>query len=295
MSTEDFIISVYCLVEDIYQKVIIKRLRSKGPMPKLSDSEVITMEIVGEFSGFNHDKQIWKYFSTHWLEWFPNIGSRKTFVTQASNLSIIKNIMRNNLAKQLGAFSDNIHLFDGFPMPVCHYKRSSKTKLFKSEADYGYCAAKDEKYYGFKGHLLVSMTGIPTTYTFASAEIDERKLLPELVSDIKGLVIADKGLIDFELQGNLIAQGINLQTPLRSNMKDDRDKCFVKMLVSTRRLIETVIGQLTDRFGIANIKARKLWHFSRKVARKILAYTVAYAINLKINPLNPLQFDKIIN
>lgn len=295
MSTEDFIISVYCLVEDIYQKVIIKRLRSKGPMPKLSDSEVITMEIVGEFSVLNHDKQIWKYFSTHWLEWFPNICSRKTFVTQASNLSIIKNIMRNNLAKQLGAFSDDIHLFDGFPMPVCHYKRSSKTKLFKSEADYGYCAAKDEKYYVFKGHLLVSMTGIPTTYTFASAEIDERKLLPELVSDIKGLVIADKGLIDFELQGNLIAQGINLQTPLRSNMKDDRDKCFVKMLVSTRRLIETVIGQLTDRFGIANIKARKLWHFSRKVARKILAYTVAYAINLKINPLNPLQFDKIIN
>jgi hypothetical protein len=295
MSTEDFIISVYCLVEDIYQKVIIKRLRSKGPMPKLSDSEVITMEIVGEFLGLNHDKQIWKYFSTHWLEWFPNIGSRKTFVTQASNLSIIKNIMRNNLAKQLGAFSDDIHLFDGFPMPVCHYKRSSKTKLFKSEADYGYCAAKDEKYYGFKGHLLVSMTGIPTTYTFASAEIDQRKLLPELVSDIKGLVIADKGLIDFELQGNLIAQGINLQTPLRSNMKDDRDKCFVKMLVSTRRLVETVIGQLTDRFGIANLKARKLWHFSRKVARKILAHTVAYAINLKINPLNPLQFDKIIN
>ena len=75
-------------------------------------------------------------------------------------------------------------------MPVCHYKRSSKTKLFKSAADYGYCAAKDERYYGFKGHLLVSITGIPTTYTFASAQIDERKLLSELVSDIKGLVIS---------------------------------------------------------------------------------------------------------
>ena len=59
------------------------------------------MEIVGEFLGLNHDKQIWKYFSIHWLEWFPNIGSGKTFVTQASNLSIIKNIMQNSLAKQL--------------------------------------------------------------------------------------------------------------------------------------------------------------------------------------------------
>ena len=78
-------------------------------------------------------------------------------------------------------------------------------------------------------------------------------------------------------------------------MKDSRSKDFVKNIVSTRRLIETVISQLTDRFKIAKIKAKKLWHFSRKVTRKILAHTVAYAINMKINPLAPLQFDKILN
>ena len=295
MSIEDFIINVYCMLDDNYKKIVTKKLRAKGPEPKLSDAEVITIELVGEFLGLNDDKKIWEYFKHHWNKWFPNLGSSKTFVTQASNLNIVKNIMQECIAKKLGAFDDDIHLFDGFPMPVCHYKRASKTKLFKSEVEFGYCAAKDEKYYGFKGHLLISMDGIPTAYTFASAEIDERVFIPELVDKIRGLVIADKGLIDFKLQENLRKQCIDLQTPLRTNMKDSRSKDFVKNIVSTRRLIETVISQLTDRFKIAKIKAKKLWHFSRKVTRKILAHTVAYAINMKINPLAPLQFDKILN
>jgi hypothetical protein len=40
----------------------------------------------------------------------------------------------------------------------------------------------------------------------------------------------------------------NLQTPLQKNMKDARDKAFVKQLISARRLVETVIGQLSERF-----------------------------------------------
>lgn len=35
-----------------------------------------------------------------------------------------------------------------------------------------------------------------------------------------------------------------LQTSKRSNMKENRDRDRVKLLVKTRRLVETVIGQL---------------------------------------------------
>jgi hypothetical protein len=34
-------------------------------MPKLSDAEVITMEIVGEFMVKDQDKGIWRYFRNH--------------------------------------------------------------------------------------------------------------------------------------------------------------------------------------------------------------------------------------
>jgi hypothetical protein len=43
-----FIVAVFCLVDDRLQGL---RLRSRGPAPTLSDAEVLTIEIVGEFLG----------------------------------------------------------------------------------------------------------------------------------------------------------------------------------------------------------------------------------------------------
>ena len=47
---------VYCCVEDTCRTIVDQPLRNRGFMPKLSDAEVITMEIVGEFMGKDQDK-----------------------------------------------------------------------------------------------------------------------------------------------------------------------------------------------------------------------------------------------
>ncbi len=44
----------------------------------------------------------------------------------------------------------------------------------------------------------------------------------------------------------MVYQHIDLETPLRANMTETRDPVFVKNLIKVRRLVETVIGQLTD-------------------------------------------------
>lgn len=57
MPLEDFIITVFCLVaENIKNEKALQRLRHRGFAPKLSDEEVITMEVVGEFLGVDTDK-----------------------------------------------------------------------------------------------------------------------------------------------------------------------------------------------------------------------------------------------
>lgn len=58
------------------------------------------------------------------------------------------------------------------------------------------------------------------------------------------------------------SQGIDLQTPLRKNMRDDRPKEFVKRLLNARLKIETVIGQLSTQFNIQKVRAKGLWHLS---------------------------------
>jgi hypothetical protein len=55
-------------------------------------------------------------------------------------------------------------------------------------------------------------------------------------------------------------KGVNLQTALRKNMKENRPKSFINQIVNVRRKIETVIGQLTERFNIQKIRAKDIWH-----------------------------------
>ena len=76
MPEEEFIINVFCLIDDLFQQLFLNPLRTRGYEPKLSDSEVITIEVVGEWLGYHTDKDIWKYFRRHWIYFLPNIPAR---------------------------------------------------------------------------------------------------------------------------------------------------------------------------------------------------------------------------
>ena len=177
MPLEDFIITVFCLVADICKKLSdISQFRGRGFAPALSDEEVITMEIIGEFMGIDSDKGIHFYFKSHWRPWFPAIGSRQNFAKQAAHLWHVKQRVQQQLITQLHATTDNLHLADGFPVPVCHFKRAISSKVFKGIASYGFCASKEETYYGFKGNLMISSEGVITGITLTAANVDERAL-----------------------------------------------------------------------------------------------------------------------
>lgn len=293
-STENFIIAVFCCVDDLWNEVCVgKKIRRGGFAPSLSDSEVITMEIVGEFLGIETDKGIWNYFRVHWLDLFPKIKSRTTFVRQASNLWCYKQQLQKLLARNLGGYDDSIHLIDGFPIPLCHYQRAKNCQLFTGEASFGYCASKDEKYYGFHGHLVISAEGVITGFCLTGANVSEREALWDIVDGIGGLLIGDKGYLSNSLQSDLNFYQLDLQTPKRSNMIDERPRYWVRALIQTRRLVETIIGQLVERFHLAKIKARDLWHLTSRINRKLLSHTVALWLNRHSD--NPLCFRQLIS
>lgn len=292
MPVEDFIINVYCCVEDAYRELVKTPLRSRGFAPQLTDSEVITMEIVGEFMGKDQDKSLWRYFRNHWHAWFPRLGSRSSFVKQSANLWVLKTLIQRRLALQMGALTDPVHSVDGFPMPVCKITRAPRS-CFKNQAGYGYCAAKDEKYYGFEGHIVISFDGVICGYTFAAANIDERDVLQDMTTGLKGLLIGDKGFIRPLLKAELANQELDLQTPLRKNMTDPRPKPMVNQLMKVRRLVETVISQLTERFHIERVHARDLWHLANRFIRKLLAHTLGVFLNKRLGH-QPLLFETLV-
>ena len=68
MGLEEALILLYLLVDDAYRIVTFGgRLRQRGPEPKLSDVEVLTMEIFGEQQGRHDDAAIHRYFDGHLL------------------------------------------------------------------------------------------------------------------------------------------------------------------------------------------------------------------------------------
>jgi len=294
MPIEDFIISVYCYVDDNWELVTEgKRLRQRGYAPKLSDQEVVTMEIVGESLGVETDKGIWAYFRRHWLEWFPQLGSRANCSKQASALWVMKQRLQRQLLIQQGVFNDDLFIVDGFPIRVCLFSRAKRCQCFKGQADYGYCAAKDETYYGIKGHITVSSQGLVVGYTLTAASIDERDALWDMTESIRGVLFGDKGYNHPLLKTELAAQDIQLQTPLRKTMNDTRDRRYVKCMNTVRRRVETVIGQLSERFGIERVWARDLWHLTNRLVRKFLAHTVGVYFN-RMQGHEPIQPENLI-
>ncbi len=79
----------------------------------------------------------------------------------------------------------------------------------------------------------------------------------------------------------------------RKNMNDDREPRFVREMKSVRRLVETVINQLKERFSIAKVWARDTWHLTNRIARKVLSHTVAVVINHSI-ARKPIQFEGLV-
>jgi hypothetical protein len=52
MDLDDCIIAVFCVVDEVLSRATNgQRLRQRGPLPTLTDSEVLTMEVVGEYLG----------------------------------------------------------------------------------------------------------------------------------------------------------------------------------------------------------------------------------------------------
>ena len=90
MDLDTFIITIFCEVDDDLKALLGgQRIRSRGPQPTLDDSEVLTMEVVGEFLGMEQDKAIYNYFRRHYAHFFPALRKvhRTTFVRQAANPS----------------------------------------------------------------------------------------------------------------------------------------------------------------------------------------------------------------
>jgi hypothetical protein len=123
--------------------------------------------------------------------------------------------------------------------------------------------------------------GTVVAFTVTAANVDERDVVPNLYGKLRGLLIGDKGFISVDLNVEAATHEIDLQTPFRKNMSDNRDPGEVARLSRIRRTVETAISKLSEMFAAQTTKARDLPSFVNRMARKLLAY------NFSLMPVQP--------
>jgi hypothetical protein len=295
MDRKDFIIIVYLLVCTHYRAITERiRVRRGGFAPALTDEEVITIELCGEYFKLASDEDIFAYFQAHFQDWFPHLRDRTLFVRQAANLWQVKALIQQRLTIVSGQAADPVQVIDTLPLPICVLTRAPRERCFKPDADYGYCAAKDLHYYGFKLGLRVARSGMIIHYPLLPARPHDVQVTDELVATFAGVVPADKGCIDAVRQALLAERhGVTLVTPPRKRMQAAFAPAVLKTCARWRKRVETVGSHLVERFGVARIRVRDLWHFQHRLIRKILAHTVGVFLNLQLGR-KPLDLDGLV-
>jgi hypothetical protein len=136
MDREHFVITVYCLVCEHYRPLTaLAPIRHGGFEPILTDEEVITIEVCGEFFKLGGDQEIFDHFHEYYAEWFPRLRERTLFVRQAAHLWQIKAAIQQRLTVVSGQVDDPVQIIDTLPLPVCGYTRSGRDRCFKPDAD----------------------------------------------------------------------------------------------------------------------------------------------------------------
>src|SRR2546421_12883278 len=134
MDLDTLIVTVFCLVDDaLAAELAGQRLRQRGPRPRLSDSEVLTMEVIGEFIGLDQEKAIFSYFRRHYPHFFPTLRRvhRTTFTRQAANLWQVKARLWRHVLRELG-LDRELSLVDSFPVPVCRFARAKRCRRLRA-------------------------------------------------------------------------------------------------------------------------------------------------------------------
>ena len=280
---KDLFTIIFVLVDDVYNEIITSNIKNRRNISdsKLSDSEIISISIVGEAITIDSEKAWFFFVKKNFKDLFPNIGDRTRFNRTKRNLfMVIKEIQKyfSNLPMFL---NDDIRIIDSMPIPVCKFARSYFNKSFKDISSYGYCASKKETYFGLKLHALITTSGFITDFFLTSANVDDRAAVYELIEE-KQLtkIIADKGYFDETLKEQLKKEkDILLISLKRKNSKNPLEKQLRNTLSKTRRRVETSFSQLAEQFNINKVLAKSKWGLMLRITLKILAHNILFIIN----------------
>ena len=291
----DFCLWMYVIVDDTWRK-ISPLFDRPGPKPLCSDSELLSMALIGECRGWNLETEM----LSQWREYrhlFPNIPSQSRFNRRRRNLMFAFNLIRQVVLKSLDLAQDRQCVIDSLPVPVVQfYLVPGATGDWRAfEARFGKVPSKKQTIFGYKLHLLITLGGLILDFELAPANVNDLEVGFELLCKHTDLtVLGDKAYISAPKAQELLAHNRNrLLTLPRTNQKAQPSPQQRAFFNGIRQMIETVNHQLSEIFQIEVNHAHTFWGLCTRLYTKLSAHTLCIYINRLLGKPEFLQIKSL--
>lgn len=277
------LLQLFCIISDLVDFILANtptfatQGSAVGRRHNLSIAEGITISLYRYLLPHTAFKHFYAFLRNYHRKEFLNLPHYSNMLLfQKQLLPLLVRLLGVLIGMNRAAFKKKkvrLMFIDGSDLPVCTNKRIFNHKVAKKVAARG----KTSKgwFYGFKVHLLCDDGGNLLGVKITPGNVDERTQVQALIGDITdAIMVGDAGYIKKILQKELYkSNNVWFLTGVKKIMK----KLMTKenhTLLKARQLVETVIGSLKHRGGMANSLPRSIQGYQVHFVMTLLAYTI---------------------
>ena len=274
-SREDLFLVVFCLVDDwMHQRYQSSNLpRQAGPPPTCTDSELLTITLVGELCGVARERAWLRQVRASHRALFPQLPEDSRYARRLQHLRHALRAFREQLLRWADADLDPHRILDSYPLSLCACYRIRGSNQPVEGSSFGYCASKREFYFGLRPQVLA---------TFSQYLVD-LILAPGNCPDVKALALYLDYCAEAEL--SLWGQTWLVDFGYRSKKVEDHARRWhgLTLLVGQpaewRRPIEGILSVLCQLFHLEDVLATTGIGLYRRFQAKITAFNLGRYFN----------------
>jgi len=267
---DDFMVTTFVIVD----KLLAALGHRDDVRAGASDAAVLTVAVVAAKSCQNHLARAVQIM---------HLGRYRSGPLSASRFSRRLHARRGWLGLALEALGavfahGDIFLLDSMPVPVRRRARARRCRTVRGRDCCGYSAAKQEKFFGWRRHLIGTTRGVPVACDLLPGGLHDRTPIHELTHGrpAGAAVYADKAYNAGGDEATILADtGVRL-VPIRRANRAPNQGADKRALRGYRKRSETLYRQL-EAMGVQRLRARTNHGLELKLHAALLAATIANA------------------
>lgn len=189
MDLETLFTIVYVMIDDWYRAFIEPYKTKVGATPRMSDSEVLTIAVVGSFqrgTAWDSERSLVRKVNRHWQHLFPTMLQVSAFNQRRRRLCGVLQQLAHHLGDQLDAIESAYECVDGLPLPAASLAQITREKsqwLWTGMVS----GRRNKRFWGHTLFASIRPSGVITGWVVGSANLHERWLMEALLSTRAGI------------------------------------------------------------------------------------------------------------